>query len=253
MGEMFIVNGAGGASGSSSKMVLNEAYPQDLTIMESSSGKANLSVEFLEGDAANFTYQWYMDNNAITGATSRIYSYACTEVCNHNFYCMVSNGSKTIKTRTSQVKVITCLPTFTYGGNYELKRESNRYNWYMRLFTTGALKFTDFGNTANKGLDIYLVGGGGSGGSRSSGGSNFGSGGSGGYNTTVKGYIDTKLNTSYTATIGGGGAAVSGTTNGNAGGTTAIFVYNAAGGSGGIASGDAAAGTSRSASPFGDT
>ena len=246
MGEMFIVNGAGGASGSSSKMVLNEAYPQDLTIMESSSGKANLSVEFLEGDAANFTYQWYMDNNAITGATSRIYSYACTEVCNHNFYCMVSNGRTTVQTRTAQVKVITCLPTFTYGGNYEIKRESNRYNWYIRLFTSGALKFTDLGNTANKGLDIYLVGGGGSGGTRSSGGSNFGSGGSGGTNTTSKAYLGVTLGTSYTATIGAGGtAAAAGENNGKAGGATSLFVYTAAGGAGGVASGSGANGTSR--------
>lgn len=253
MGEMFIVNGAGGASGSSSKMVLNNNYPQDLTVMESASGKASLSVVLTEGDASLLTYQWYMDNNAIVGATSSIYSYPCTEVCNHIFYCMVSNGRTTIQTRSAQVKVITCLPAFTYGGNYEIKRESNRYNWYIRLFTSGALKFTDFGNTANKGLDIYLVGGGGSGGSRSSSGSDFGSGGSGGTNKTIKGYLGAALGSSYTATIGAGGASVTGSNNGNAGKTTSLFVYSAAGGSGGIAHGGGASGTSRSASPFGDT
>jgi hypothetical protein len=117
---MFLINGGcGGSSGASNKFTLNPNYPQDLTIMESASASAGLSIVFEEGDTSICTYQWYMDNNAVNGATSSIYQYPCTIEGTHSFYCLISNGSTTVQSRIATVTVNSCLPTFTYnGGNY---------------------------------------------------------------------------------------------------------------------------------------
>ena len=253
MGQMFLINGGGGG-GVSNKFTLNPNYPQDLTIMESATASANLSIVFDTGDTTLCTYQWYMDNNAIANATSNIYSYPCTIEGTHQFYCIISNGSISVKSKTATIEVLSCLPVFTFNAKYQIFRETNnRYNWWIKIFNTGKLNFSSLGNASISGIDFYIVGGGGSGGTRSSGGSNTGQGGAGGYNTTIKNYYQIQIGTDYTATIGAGGASVSGETAGKTGGTSSIFGYSANGGAGGVAGGNAAAGTSRSASPFGST
>jgi hypothetical protein len=99
-------------------------------------------------------------------------------------------------------------------------------DWMLTIKSTGTLTIQDLGAAESTGLDIFLAGGGGSGGSRYSGASTWGQGGSGGCNKTV--YKDTSLKTggTYTCTVGGGGPGVTGpdgdSKDGKSGGATSI-------------------------------
>lgn len=122
------------------------------------------------------------------------------------------------------------IPKFTYTGSYELIDDGNG-NWRIKFKSSGTLTFTSLGN-ASKGIDVFLVGGGG--------GKAFaayaqwtadGYGGSG-YTKTQKGVPVTK-GTAYAITIGGAGSnnsAQNGECRGGVGGNSTAFGYTAYGG-----------------------
>ena len=140
------------------------------------------------------------------------------------------------------------IPEFTYTGDYEIVNDSDepitvsQGNWKIRFLTSGTLTFTNL-NGAEDGIDVFLVGGGGTGG-YGDGGSSDGGGGGGGYTKTVKS-VSITTGTAYNIVIGAsdgntsafnitaahgarGGDASSGTVPGSGG----------AGGSGGGAGGE---------------
>ena len=131
---------------------------------------------------------------------------------------------------------LSTIPEFTYTGDYEIVNDSDEPitvsegNWKIRFLTSGTLTFTNL-NGAENGIDVFLVGGGGSGetirGAR---------GGGGGYTKTVKG-VSIAIATPYTVTIG----ASSGTS--SAFGVSANGASGADGGSGG-GGGGSSSGTS---------
>lgn len=98
-------------------------------------------------------------------------------------------------------------PIFSYTGTYQ-KVFNTDGSWELRLLTSGTLKFSSLSTP----VDIFLVGGGGSGGYSSyenDGTYRGGGGGGSGYVTTVKGTQLAK-NTSYVIEIGAGGANTGG-------------------------------------------
>ena len=117
---------------------------------------------------------------------------------------------------------------FTYTGSCQIIDESSS-NWKLKFLTSGTFKPT----TSEK-VDVFLVGGGGAGGNGMIRGSG-GAGGGGGKST--KGEFNIVANTSYTITIGAGGASVTGASweqlTGGTGGTSSAFGFSATGGTGG--------------------
>lgn len=138
------------------------------------------------------------------------------------------------KSNTYQVSItIQITPEFTYSGSYKLVNDSDteisasewpsyRGNWKIRFLTSGTFNITNMNAFAGK-IDVFLVGGGGGGGSH--GKYKNGSGGGGGYTTTLRS-ISVEKGTSYSVTIGSGGAINS------RGGTSSAFNGTAAGGYG---------------------
>ena len=110
-------------------------------------------------------------------------------------------------------------PEFTYTGNYELIDDGNR-NWRIKFYSSGTLKFTKLGN-ADEGIDVFLMGGGGSGGQ----GELYyaGAGGKEGNTKTAKRII-VQTQIPYTIEVGAGGTAD------NASGSSSAFGQSAAGG-----------------------
>lgn len=106
---------------------------------------------------------------------------------------------------------------FTYTGNCEAIDDGNG-NWRIKFLTSGT--FTPYSNAT---IDVFLVGGGGGGDGRS--------GGGGGYTTTKKA-ISINSGTSYTITIGAGGAGGSFQirNDSTSGGSSTAFGYTAVGG-----------------------
>lgn len=130
------------------------------------------------------------------------------------------------------------IPDFTYTGSYKITDDSGNEisvtqgNWMIRFLTSGTLTFSAL-NGADKGIDVFCVGGGAGG--QINEGSGYGTmrpGGGGGYTTTTK-KVAIKENTSYPVVIGAGSAYVGYVklgSYGNNGGNTSAFGCTANGG-----------------------
>lgn len=206
---------------------LNTAYPQDVSIIESASGSATFQVAILiNGKPAEYTYQWYVNNSAVSGATSSTYTKTgLTSTGTYSVYCNVTNKAGTVKSRVATLSVKSTKPVYTYSGSSTFIDDGN-YNWRIKFLTSGTLNFSYLGN-ASSGINIFLVGGGGGGSSYDTtwGG---GAGGGGGYTTNAT-FIPA-LNTNYSITVGAGGSPA--TARGNTGGSTTAFGSTANGGQG---------------------
>lgn len=124
------------------------------------------------------------------------------------------------------------IPGFTYTGDYEIVNDTDEIitaspnNWKIRFLTSGTLTFQAL-NSAENGIDVFLVGGGGA--------SRYGGGG-GGYTTTEK-RKSILIETPYNIVIGAGGRS-----EGANGGKTSAFGVSAEGGYGGSTSDNNGAG-----------
>ena len=149
------------------------------------------------------------------------------------------------------------IPEFTYTGDYEIVNDSDepittsQGNWKIRFLTSGTLTFTEL-NGAENGIDVFRVGGGGSGGNKCSGASD-GSGGCGGYTNTSKNVYVTTGN-GYSIVIGSGGVCpTAANSRGGDGGKTTAFGVTAKGGSGGHAQNDSTPGSGGSGGGAGNS
>ncbi len=128
----------------------------------------------------------------------------------------------------------TTIPEFSYTGTYTLIDDGGG-DWRIKFLTSGT-----FTPETNITVDVFLVGGGGSGGYGAS--TNYGSGGGSGYTTTSSGIV-LEAGVSYDITIGAGGSTPSSGSDGNTGGTTTLAISGspiaqAAGGYGGTKNGN---------------
>lgn len=134
------------------------------------------------------------------------------------------------------------IPVFTYTGEYAIVDDrynpisSTLGNWKLFFLTSGVLTFTEL-NGAEAGIDVFLVGGGGSGANgceESDGTYRLTYGGGGGYTNTVRG-VRISTNTDYAITVGAGGASASAISqSGYNGGSTSAFGATANGGEGAV-------------------
>ena len=146
-----------------------------------------------------YTYQWYVNNVAVVGATESSYVVNGTEIGTMTVYCNVTNTAGTTSSRVATITVKSGIPSYTYSGTSALINEGNN-NWNIKFTTTGNLNFTELGNAVN-GIEVCLVGGG------TGGGSDGGAGGTGG--AVVNTQTNLNSNTNYVITIGAANGASS--------------------------------------------
>lgn len=118
------------------------------------------------------------------------------------------------------------LPEFTYTGNYSLIDDGDG-NWRIKFLTSGTLTFTKLGS-AGKGIDVFLVGGGGGCGN-ANGVSDFLGAGGGGYTKTTR-QITVQAGVEYTIVIGAGSTKPNSSSTQTRGGTTSAFNTSIEGG-----------------------
>lgn len=133
-------------------------------------------------------------------------------------------GQYFISTGQTVELVVEALPTYTFTGQHQLIDDGNGH-WRIKFLSSGVLEWL----SGESEIDVFLVGGGGSGA--------FGAGGGSGYTKTQKNIRITK-NQKIQVTIGTGGGRVYGNSYGISGGTTTFASYSALGGSPGGPGGD---------------
>lgn len=206
MGECFIVRRGGQVY---QLPVLDSSYPQNVTVVAAASRSATFAVQISQpGTPAEYTYQWYKNGSAISGATGASVTLSgLTAAASHTVYCVVANKAGTVTSRVATLTVKDWKPAYTYTGSSTLIDDGN-YRWRIRFLTSGTLTFSSLGNGSS--IDAFCVGGG-------AGGAGYkGGGGGSGYTTTTFDIVTFTTGVSYTVTVGAGGALSSG------GGTTSI-------------------------------
>lgn len=199
--------------------ILNSSYPKDITTIASASGTASFSIAIEEhGKPTDYTYQWYVNNKAVSGAINANYTMQTTaaQIGTYTVYCNITNKAGTISSRAATLNVLTYMPNdyFTYSTTSRTIIDDGNYNWRIKLTGSGTATFTK-----DAVVDVFLVGAGGAGGAGADGGG--GGGGGGGYATTIKA-LTVKAGT-YNIVVG--------SCTGGAGGNTTAFNITANGGS----------------------
>lgn len=224
--------------------ILDSAYPADVSILNGESATFQVIITE-DGMPAAYTYQWYVDGEAVIGETRASFTYTAPEDATNytkSISCAIANSAGTVWSRGAALNVKSHIPEFTYTGSYEVVNDSDGassetdVNWKVRLLTSGKLRFTDL-RGAKDGIDVFLVGGGGGGSCGSwfdpSTGVDGRSGGGGGYTNTRRA-VQVNKNTAYNIIVGAGGSG--GTVNnpgGGTGGESSAFGVTAPGGGGG--------------------
>ena len=86
--------------------ILNANLPEDVSVT-----KVGTSVTFqvaisAHGSPDEYTYQWFYDSTAVSGATGTSYTREA-DIGSHTVYCTVTNKAGTVKSRTATVKATT--------------------------------------------------------------------------------------------------------------------------------------------------
>lgn len=110
-----VTNSAGTTYSSGAKltvyypMTLNANYPADKTINNAETASFSISISSA-GNPAEYTYQWYKNDSAISNATSSSYTTPTlyTEDSGNKYYCIVKH-TKTGSTVKSRVATVTVL------------------------------------------------------------------------------------------------------------------------------------------------
>ena len=84
---------------------LNSSYPANVTGAEID-GSATFKVEIEEaGNPAEYTYQWYVNDSAVSGATGASYTRSSHVKGTYTIYCKVTNAAGTVQSRTATLTV----------------------------------------------------------------------------------------------------------------------------------------------------
>lgn len=219
MGECLIVRRGGE---SYELPVLSASYPKDVTVTAAAGASASFSISITTpGRPAEYTYQWYRNGAAVSGATAASLTLTgLTAAATYSVYCKVTNKAGSVNSRAATLTVRSYLPAYTYTGLHQLIDDGN-FNWRLRLLTSGTLTFSHLGSAESRGAQAFLVGGGGGGG--------FHAGGGGGYTKTSM--VNISINTPYTIIVGAGGPHDS---DGGRGGTSSALGISAEGGHSGV-------------------
>lgn len=95
---------------------LNANYPEDATVTVTFDATFKVEVS-KAGYPDSYTYQWYVNGSAVTGATGTSFTHYRSLEGSDEVYCEVTNGSGTVRSRTATLTA-NRLYLYNYGEQY---------------------------------------------------------------------------------------------------------------------------------------
>lgn len=114
--------------------VLDASYPSNMTILLGNSVTSKALVA-IDGNPTNYTYQWYKNGNAVSGATNSSYTFTPSAVSNTTVYCKVTTSAGTVTSRTATIttnKKYSLIPGAGVGGKTSFSA-TNGGSWFSSL------------------------------------------------------------------------------------------------------------------------
>lgn len=94
--------------------ILNGSYPQDVTITTFTGQSVTCEVNIAtHGKPATYTYQWYVNDKAVNGATN--WSYTKTDLnyeSTYKIYCVVTNKAGSVISRVATIAITDIAPYY---------------------------------------------------------------------------------------------------------------------------------------------
>lgn len=116
--------------------VLDSNYPQDVSVEIHKSVTVTAAIA-TAGYPNSYTYQWYNNGAAVSGATGYTYTFTPTKVGNTSVYCSITNDAGTVSSRTA---TITANPVYLY--NWGNTCDAITGGWHLRYSGYDGVTFT---------------------------------------------------------------------------------------------------------------
>lgn len=110
MGKGFLYGSSGGKA--KKTPVLSTSYPANATVEINNSVTCEVRIA-TAGYPEAYSYQWYKNGVAVSGATGDSYTFTPTAVGSTTVYCKVTNAAGTVTSRTA---TITANPVYLYNA-----------------------------------------------------------------------------------------------------------------------------------------
>lgn len=135
--------------------ILNANYPADVstTYIDGNTASASFKVEIItDGYPIEYTYQWYLNGSAVSGATGASYTWSGTEGT-YSVRCDITNKAGTVQSRTATLSVVRYYKP-TLNSSYPADFSAMTSNGS----TTFKVEFANHGNPANYTYQWYWDG-----------------------------------------------------------------------------------------------
>ena len=86
-----------GEATSTGGLYLYVPTPVDFYYLQNEVGQTSVITATVSGGTAPFTYQWYVDGSAVSGATSTSYSYSSSSVSQANIICKITDSTGAVQ------------------------------------------------------------------------------------------------------------------------------------------------------------
>ena len=126
---------------------LNTSYPANATVEIGASVTNKVEIS-TAGNPASYTYQWYKNGSAVSGATGSSYTFTPSGLGTTSIYCKVKNDAGSVNSRTATITVITgyffnngVINTSLTGGLSAVAQQHSSSTWPKYLEVTNGSNY----------------------------------------------------------------------------------------------------------------